>query len=246
MHNLPLRRMNTDTAKAICKTLGTVEQVDASSTVECRGCFLWVRIQLDTNQPLCRGRMVNIGEADPQWVAFQYEKLPIFCYGCDILNHDEKDCPLWTDSSATVRTEDQQYGAWLRALTINLQQSQVVNGNNNPKHNTLSGSPRPLCLTSTPTIATTILAANHISPITHITPIQPPAHTDTKIQKHKPSHPNMYPPTFSERDTHSVSTNKEVLADKNLCNAHVADIDTALNTYLSHHSQPLLKRKLHH
>lgn len=44
MHNLPLYRMNTTTAEAIDKTLGTVEQVDASTTGECRGRFLRVRI----------------------------------------------------------------------------------------------------------------------------------------------------------------------------------------------------------
>ena len=94
MHNLPLRHMNKTTAEAIGKTLGTVEQVDSSSTGECQGRYLRVRIQIDITQPLCRGRMVNIGEAEPEWVAFQYEKLPIFCYWCEHLNHDEKDCTL--------------------------------------------------------------------------------------------------------------------------------------------------------
>ena len=45
------------------------------------------------------------------------------------------------------------------------------------------------------------------------------------------SYPDMDPPTFSEKATHSVSTNKEILADTNLFDAHIADIDTALNTY---------------
>ena len=80
MHNLPLRHMNKTTAEAIGKTLGTVEQVDSSSIGECQGRYLRVRIQIDITQPLCRGRMVNISEAEPEWVAFQYEKLPIFCY----------------------------------------------------------------------------------------------------------------------------------------------------------------------
>ena len=75
MHNLPFRKMNIATAKAIVRTMGIVEQVDASSIGDCRGRFLWVQIQLDINQPLCRGRMVNIGEVESQWVAFQYEKL---------------------------------------------------------------------------------------------------------------------------------------------------------------------------
>ena len=46
-----------------------------------------------------------------------------------------------------------------------------------------------------------------------------------------PSHADTDPPTFSEKVTHSVSTNKEILADTNLFNTHIADIDTALNTY---------------
>lgn len=174
--------------------------------------------------------MVNIGEAIPQWVAFQYEKLSIFYYWCSLLNHDEKDRPLWTDDNATVRTEDQQYDAWLRAPTINLQQSQVVTGNNTLKHKPPSGPPRPPHPSSTPTSANTS-AANPTNPITHNTPIQPPAHTSTENPKHMPSHPDMDPPTFSEKATHSVSTNKEILADKNLFNGHFSNIDKALNTY---------------
>lgn len=65
MRNLPLCRMNKTTAEAIGKTLGTVEHVDASSTGECRGHYLRVQIQLDITQPLCKGRMVNTGEAEP-------------------------------------------------------------------------------------------------------------------------------------------------------------------------------------
>nr|POE74081.1 uncharacterized protein CFP56_70284 [Quercus suber] len=230
MHNIPLYRMNTATAEAISKTLGTVEQVDASTTGECRGRFLRVQIQLDINQPLCRGCMVNIGEAVPQWVAFQYEKLSIFYYWCSLLNHDEKDCPLWTDDNATVRTEDQQYDAWLRAPTINLQQSQVVTDNNTLKHKPPSGPPRPPRPSSTPTSANTPVT-NPTNLITHNTPIQPPTHTSTENLKHMLSHPDMDPPTFSERVTHSVSTNKEILADKNLFDGHFSNIDKALNTY---------------
>lgn len=63
--------MNKTTAEVIGKTLGIVEHFDASATGKCRGRYLRVRIQLDITQPLCRGRMVNIGEAEPQWVAFQ-------------------------------------------------------------------------------------------------------------------------------------------------------------------------------
>lgn len=58
--------MNKAIAEAIGRTLGTVEQVDASHTSECRNRYLRVRIHLDINQPLCRGWMVNVGEMEPQ------------------------------------------------------------------------------------------------------------------------------------------------------------------------------------
>lgn len=99
--------MNKANAEAINKTLGIVEQVDASSIGECRGRYFRVQIQLDINQPLCRGRIVNTREVDPQWVASQNEKLPIFCYWCGLLNHYKKDCTLWIDSGGTLNTEEQ-------------------------------------------------------------------------------------------------------------------------------------------
>lgn len=107
MHNLPLCHMNKTRAEAIGKALGMVEHVDASFTGECQGRYLRVRIQMDSTQPLCRERMVNTGEAEPQWVAFQYEKLPIFCYWCCLLNHDEKDYILWSESDGTLCTKEQ-------------------------------------------------------------------------------------------------------------------------------------------
>ena len=73
-HNLPLQRMNKATAEAIGVALGIVKHVDTSTTGECKGRYLRACIQLDINEPLCRGRMINTGETNPQWVAFQYER----------------------------------------------------------------------------------------------------------------------------------------------------------------------------
>lgn len=59
-HYLPLRRMNKATTEAIGKTLGTIEQVDASLSGKCRSRFLHVRIHLDITKPLSRGKMVKM------------------------------------------------------------------------------------------------------------------------------------------------------------------------------------------
>uniref|UniRef100_A0A7N2LCU4 DUF4283 domain-containing protein n=1 Tax=Quercus lobata TaxID=97700 RepID=A0A7N2LCU4_QUELO len=54
IHNLPLRQMNKVIAEAIGRTLGTIEQVDVSTTGECPGRYLRVRVQINITQPLYR------------------------------------------------------------------------------------------------------------------------------------------------------------------------------------------------
>ena len=94
LHNLPLSCRNKANAMAIGNTIGSVEQVDTSSFGECRGRCIRVRIRIAIEQPLCRGWYVDLGGSEPHWISFQYERLPVFCYWCGLLNHDEKDCRL--------------------------------------------------------------------------------------------------------------------------------------------------------
>lgn len=89
IHNLPLSRMNRANAHAIGSTIGKVEQVDASLAGECHGRYLRVRVNIRIDQPLCRGRYVDVGDGEPHWISFQYERMPIFCYWCGLMNHDE-------------------------------------------------------------------------------------------------------------------------------------------------------------
>ena len=65
IHNLPLIRMNKANATAIGSTIGRVEQVEASPSGECRGRCIRVRISINIEQPLCRGRYVDLGDSDP-------------------------------------------------------------------------------------------------------------------------------------------------------------------------------------
>lgn len=57
---------------------------------------------------------------------FQYETLPIFCYLCGKIDHDEKDCLQWIRSKDTPRPEEKQFGPWLRASQNKNQKSQLV------------------------------------------------------------------------------------------------------------------------
>ena len=70
--------------------------------------------------------MVKLSSPSPVWVEFKYERLPIFCYRCGKVDHDERDCLLWIRSKEILRAEDKQYGPWLRATQERLQRPQLV------------------------------------------------------------------------------------------------------------------------
>lgn len=56
----------------------------------------------------------------------KYERLPIFCYLCGRVDHDERDFMQWVRSNDTRRLEEKQFGPWLRATPERLQKSQMI------------------------------------------------------------------------------------------------------------------------
>lgn len=65
-----------------------------------------IRVSMDISVPLCRGRLVRLRGPSPQWVDFKYECLPIFCYWCGMVDHDERDCIQWIRSGETLRAKE--------------------------------------------------------------------------------------------------------------------------------------------
>ena len=108
--------------------MGKVEKVDVGENGVNLGCFLRIRVTLNISQPLIRGRMVRMGGSDSRWVEFKYERLPVFCYLCGRLDHDEKDCIEWIRRAVPLKAEDKQYGPWLRAIPDRLQKTHMVTG----------------------------------------------------------------------------------------------------------------------
>ena len=109
-------------------SLGKVVKVDVGDKGFSMGCYLRVRVILDISQPLSRGRIVRTGGSDSRWVEFKYERLPVFCYLCGRLDHDEKECLVWLSSADPITAENKQFGPWLRATPDRLQKSHVVLG----------------------------------------------------------------------------------------------------------------------
>ena len=152
---------------------------------------------------------------------------------CGLLNHDEKDCTLWSDSGRTLRTKEQQYGAWLHAPINNLQQPKMATDKPTPQPKHPSGPPRPPRPMPSPTVAGIVAATKPTTPITPTVPIPAPPTSETEpdILKHTTAHPDTDPPTFLQQITHTIPTNTEILADTDLFNTHISEIDSALNIY---------------
>ena len=92
IHGLPTMRQTETVGLSIEATLGEVEKVDANEKGFCLGKFIRIRVLMDISMPLCQGRKVLLGEYGLKWVDFKYERLPIFYYLCERIDHDERDC----------------------------------------------------------------------------------------------------------------------------------------------------------
>ncbi|KAL0000259.1 hypothetical protein SO802_019861 [Lithocarpus litseifolius] len=150
--NLPSRHMTKENGERIGSTLGEVNSVDSPNGGRAWGTYVQVRVNMDITKPLCRGRMVHLGASDRRWVSFQYERLPIYCYWCGKLDHDEKDCRIWIPSNGSLSWDAQQYGPWLQASSDRLQKPQVVRVRGRDTQKGDRGSAKSASVRSTETV----------------------------------------------------------------------------------------------
>ena len=106
----------------IGESLGLVEKVDVDEKGFCLdnnlrisvsmdiSLLLWISVSMNISLLLCQGRFVRMGDLLPKWVDFRYERLPIFCYWCGVMDHDKRDCMLWMCSKESLRAKNNQYG----------------------------------------------------------------------------------------------------------------------------------------
>lgn len=90
IYDIPLGAMTTETAEAIGKVFGGIEEVDEDDLIICPQ-FLRIRVQINILKPLRRG-MILVVEGKRIWVELKYERLPNFCYTCGCTGHTEMDC----------------------------------------------------------------------------------------------------------------------------------------------------------
>ena len=114
LHGIPLHYMTLEATLKISNVIGEVSRPKKFKGVD-RGNFLQLKVSIDLSLPLCRGRLISLKDGKQIWVSFKYERLPNFCYWCGRLIHDDKDCEIWIESKGTLKLEERQFGAGLRA-----------------------------------------------------------------------------------------------------------------------------------
>jgi hypothetical protein len=100
-------------SQKIGASIGIVEHINTDAEGIGWGKFLRVKILLDLKKPLPRGRKINI-DGTITWITFQYERLPKFCFQCEVISHGKMGCPK---RSGLHQQEQNQYGPWLRAAS---------------------------------------------------------------------------------------------------------------------------------
>lgn len=81
---------------------------------------------LDISQPLCRGCVVTLANGEKSWVSFKYKLLSNFYYWCGCMTHDDKDCELWIQSKGPLKSDQQQFGPWLKVALYQTASKDVI------------------------------------------------------------------------------------------------------------------------
>ncbi|KAH1030678.1 hypothetical protein J1N35_042852 [Gossypium stocksii] len=79
------------------------------------GEFCRLRVKLDVQKPLRRGIFVSINPQSRSWVAFKYEKLSTFCFGCGRMGHDMQECKVLSPAEKDKIRKDPPFSIALKA-----------------------------------------------------------------------------------------------------------------------------------
>nr|XP_020195105.2 uncharacterized protein LOC109780932 [Aegilops tauschii subsp. strangulata] len=126
-YGVPAGSMSRETGELVGEQVGKVLEVDTGPNADWTGAFMRIKVRMDITVPIMRlvtcfiqddeEDLTALGDDEKEEkkiVAFTYENIPDFCYGCGILEHTEKSCP-----TGSTRTGPRQFGPWLRTVVIN-------------------------------------------------------------------------------------------------------------------------------
>lgn len=80
--------------------------------------FIRIRVKIDVTQPIKQGTYLRLRGGSRKWVAFTYERMPMFCYLCGMVGHMEKWCTTRYSEEFVDPGSNFPYGEWLKAAAV--------------------------------------------------------------------------------------------------------------------------------
>jgi hypothetical protein len=109
---LPLHCKTVAMGKHLASQLGLVEDAALYDFPD-KARIVKIRVQIDTNQPIRPGIFIGNTKDGIKWVDFRYENLPMFCFMCGHIGHNENNCSNQTTAMNHGSTNPR--GPWLRS-----------------------------------------------------------------------------------------------------------------------------------
>jgi hypothetical protein len=112
--NLPLHCKTITMGKHLGAQIGQVEDAAIYDFPD-KARIIKIKVHIDTNQPIKPGIFIGNAKDGIKWIDFRYENLPMFCFLCGYIGHNEASC----DQPPTTTTEGEinPRGPWLRATS---------------------------------------------------------------------------------------------------------------------------------
>jgi hypothetical protein len=110
--NLPIHCKTTTMGKHLGGQLGKVDDVGLYDYPQ-KGRIVKIKVNLNIEEPIRAGLFIGNTKDEINWVDFRYENLPLFCFGCGLIGHNEDKCsdPYEPQFEGEVNPR----GPWLRS-----------------------------------------------------------------------------------------------------------------------------------
>jgi hypothetical protein len=103
-----------------------------------------IKVQIDSNQPIRPGIFIGNTKDGIKWVDFRYENMPMFCFQCGYIGHNETTCNNQTPAMEEGATNSR--GPWLRSTSYGrrINEKRDPRFNSNPMKSMSGGNFSPI------------------------------------------------------------------------------------------------------
>jgi hypothetical protein len=109
---LPIHRKTVNMGRHIGSQLGKVEEA-ALYDYPHNARIVKIKVSINTEEPIRTGMFIGNTRDGIKWVDFRYENLPMFCFNCGLVGHNEDKCEAPTQFLPEGGTNPR--GPWLRS-----------------------------------------------------------------------------------------------------------------------------------